>query len=173
VVTIKIKKIFITFLCAFSVACSQEEDSFDVIKKFEGIRTQAYYDDAGVLTIGYGHTEGVKLGDKITVKQADIIFEKDLKYYKKIVDEMVIVETNKSINVALVSFTYNLGAGSLKRSTLLKKLNSGDYIGASKEFNKWVYVGKRKSKGLFKRRCDERRIFERGIKKISRKYGVR
>lgn len=86
-----------------------------IIKVAEGLNLEAYKCPAGVWTIGYGHTEGVKQGMKITKKQADEILEKDLLYFQ---NEVIVYDKYYNFNInefsALVSFTFNLGPGNLK-----------------------------------------------------------
>jgi len=135
------------------------------IKKAEGCRLNAYLDIAGVWTIGVGHTEGVEKDDKITQEQADRLLILDLKIFEKAVNSAVTVPLSQSQYDALCSFTFNLGGTALRRSTLLKKLNNKDYNGAAEEFLRWCKAkdpktGKLKtSKGLLKRRKEEREIF--------------
>lgn len=134
-----------------------------LIKRFEGCRLEAYQDSVGVWTIGYGITSatGFKVykGQKITQEQADELLLKHLTTYERAVARNVRVPLTDNQFAALVSFTYNLGEGALKSSTLLKKLNKGDYQGASKEFGKWVKAGGKKLKGLVDRREAERQLF--------------
>jgi GH24 family phage-related lysozyme (muramidase) len=142
-----------------------------LIKEFEGLKLDAYQCSAGVWTIGFGTTkypngEKVKNGDKLSgLKQANDYLHHDLIQYEQAVDRLVQVPLTQNQYDALVSFVYNLGAGSLAKSTLLKKLNAGDYAGASKEFKKWIYAtdpktGKRiKLTGLIARRKREAELF--------------
>jgi len=132
----------------------------EIIKHFEGLRLRAYLCPAGIPTIGYGHTHNVKIGDVCTQQQADEWLEDD--FYMACNDVKAVVKVPLTDNQldALGSFVFNLGVRKLIQSTLLKKLNSGDYQGAAQEFDKWVYVGKVKLKGLVIRRAAERKIFE-------------
>ena len=110
------------------------------IKKFEGLRLKAYVCAAGVCTIGYGHTAGVKPGDVITEAQADAFFESDIRAVENQVN-------------AVVSFCFNVGIGKFKKSTLYKKIRADAY-GSSipAEFKKWIYGGGKILPGLVTRR---------------------
>lgn len=140
------------------------KESINLIKSFEGIMLKAYRDSVGVLTIGYGHTTmagppAVIPGMIVTEVQATDLLASDLKKYCAMVDRNVKVELNPNQYGALVSFTYNLGEGSLKSSTLLKKVNVKDFVGASKEFAKWNHAGGQVLKGLTRRRMAEAALF--------------
>lgn len=131
----------------------------NLIKKYEGLRLEAYKCPSGVFTIGYGHTKGVKRGMKISKEQAEGFLLDDLKTYENAVNSCVKVPINQYQYDALVSFSFNCGTGALKNSTLLKKLNNKDYTGASNEFLKWNKANGQVLKGLVKRRQDERELF--------------
>ena len=132
----------------------------DIVKEAEGLRLSAYLCPAGIPTIGYGHTKGVKLGDTCTREQAEEWLENDFFMAKQDVKAVVKVPLKENQLDALASFVFNLGVRKLIQSTLLKKLNAGDYSGASAEFDKWVFAGKVKLNGLIKRRAKERKLFE-------------
>lgn len=132
----------------------------EIIKHFEGLRLEAYLCPAGVPTIGYGHTRGVKLGQKITEAQANQLLADDYLEAEQQVAALVKVPLKHTQLEALTSFVFNLGIGKLLGSTLLRKLNSGDYAGASPEFDKWVYSKGVKLKGLIARRAEERKLFD-------------
>ena len=130
-----------------------------LIREFEGLRLEAYRCPAGVLTIGYGHTEDVKEGEVITEAEAEQLLDYDTDKAAKQVKSVVTVPLIDSQLNALIDFTFNLGIGNLKSSTLLKKLNAGDYIGAAEEFSKWIYSGKTVLPGLVRRREIEKQLF--------------
>jgi len=132
----------------------------DIVKEAEGLRLSAYLCPAGIPTIGYGHTKGVKLGDTCTKEQAEKWLENDFFTAKQDVKAVVKVPLKENQLDALASFVFNLGVRKLIQSTLLKKLNAGDYNGAAAEFDKWVFAGKVKLNGLIKRRAKERQLFE-------------
>ena len=135
------------------------KQTLDLIKKFEGCRLKAYLCPAGVLTIGYGHTKGVKPNQTITQKQADELLLSDLTEFERAVKSLVTVPVNDNQLGALVSFAYNVGIGALQKSTLLKKLNAKDYQGAANEFFRWNKAGGKELKGLTLRRQAERELF--------------
>lgn len=134
----------------------------DFIRSYEALRLKAYDDSTGVWTIGYGHTAGVTPGMTITESQAVDYFRTDLKSFERSVNKYVIVPITQNMFDALVSFTFNLGAGTLKRSTLLKKLNCNDFAGAAAEFDRFIYAGGKIMRGLVRRRAAEKEIFLNG-----------
>lgn len=139
------------------------ERGLQLIKQHEGLRLTAYLDPVGIWTIGYGHTPA-RAGQKITLDQANRLLIEDATTAEKAVLRNVKVKLTQGQFDALVSFVFNLGEGRLKSSTLLRKLNGGDYDGASAEFGRWVY-GKVSGlnvrlPGLIKRREDERSLFK-------------
>jgi GH24 family phage-related lysozyme (muramidase) len=135
----------------------------NLIKEFEGCKLTAYKCPAGVWTIGIGTTKGVKAGQVITESQALDLLAKDLSTFEAAVTKLVKVEIRQPMFDALVSFAYNLGAGALGSSTLLKKLNARDYKGAADEFLKWDKAGGRQLAGLTRRRQAERKLFLTGF----------
>lgn len=135
------------------------DNGVKLIKGFEGLRLESYLDSVGVWTIGYGHTLDVKQGQVINDKQANIYLTEDLKQVEQVIAENVRVPLNQNQFDALASFIFNLGGGAFKRSTLLKKLNQGDYSGAALEFNRWVHAGKTILPGLVRRRKTESELF--------------
>ena len=133
-----------------------------MIKGFEGLRLEAYLCSAGVPTIGYGHTKGVQLGDKITEEEAEKFLKDDLHDAELTVLREVIWRPAPHQFDALVSFIFNVGINAFKRSTMLKKLNASDIVGAANEFNRWNKVKGKVSNGLRKRRDKERLVFLQG-----------
>ena len=131
----------------------------DIVRFYEGLRLQAYLCPAGIPTIGYGHTKNVKLGDVCIKQQAEEWLENDFFMAKTDVKAVVKVPLRQNQLEALSSFVFNLGVRKLIQSTLLKKLNAGDYTGAASEFDKWVYSGGVKLAGLIKRRAAEKQLF--------------
>ena len=128
---------------------------------FEGLRLTAYRDAAGVLTIGYGHTKGVREGDRISPFWAMEMLQDDLKSVEYEVKELQVARTEGQLD-ALVSLAFNIGIGRLKGSTLLKVIRKGGTKAAiTREFKKWVYADGKKLPGLVKRReWEARRFFE-------------
>jgi len=135
-------------------------DCIALIRHFEGCKLKAYKCPAGVWTIGYGHTGADVLPDtEWTQEQADNRLMKDLGFYESDVLRYVTVPLTQNQFDALVSFTYNLGASNLRRSTLLDMLNDGRYEGAADQFLLWVNRGSKFEKGLTRRRKAERLLF--------------
>ncbi|MGL5126136.1 MAG: lysozyme [Fusobacteriaceae bacterium] len=130
-----------------------------LIKRFEGLRLETYKCSANVNTIGYGHTKNVVPGMKITESQAEDFLKEDLIYFENAVNKNVKIKLNQNMFDALVSFTYNLGEGNLKSSTLLKLLNSENYYEASEQFVRWNKAGGKVLTGLTRRREAERDLF--------------
>jgi lysozyme len=139
-------------------------ECYDLIKEFEGERLTAYLDGKGVPTIGIGHTKGVKLGQVITKEQSKAFFIEDTKNALSDVLRLVKVPLEQGQLDALVSFTFNLGGRQLSTSTLLKKLNKGDYKGAANEFPRWKYDNGEVQRGLVRRRDAEMKLFLRDTK---------
>lgn len=135
------------------------KNGIDFIKRFEGLRLEAYLCSAGVASVGYGHTLGVKPGDKITQAQADAFLREDLEPCERAVSDLVKVPLSQGQHDSLVSFIFNLGRGAFASSTLLKWLNRGDYDGAAGQFERWCRAGGRVLPGLLKRRHAEAAMF--------------
>ena len=136
------------------------QEGLSLIKKFEGLRLKAYKCSANVLTIGYGHTGGVKETDKITLEEADSLLEKDIAKFEEYVSDNVIVELKQNQFDALVAWTFNLGVGNLRNSTMLKKLNEADYDSIPFEMRRWNKAGGKTLDGLIRRRKAEGLLFE-------------
>lgn len=125
------------------------------LKEFEGLRLVAYKPTKAErwYTIGYGHSAGdVRAGMRITEEKAEELLKRDLFFVEKFINGIPKVKTQGQFD-ALVSFTYNVGIGNLKRSTLLKKImHDAPTSEIQCEFIKWVYSGGKKLEGLVKRR---------------------
>ena len=135
------------------------EELIRKVKEFEGLRLEAYLDAAGVPTIGYGHTKGVRMGDRVTAYWADQLLRKDISQVVSEVMQLGVVHTQGQLD-ALVSFAFNLGIGRLIRSTLLQQIREdGSMRQIRKEFMRWVYAGGCRLKGLEKRRQWEAKRF--------------
>jgi len=131
-----------------------------VIKQFEGLRLTAYKCPAGVLTIGYGSTGAhVKPGMKITEQEAERLLLDDLSRFEVGVHEVIKQPLTQGQFDALVSFSFNVGLGALRESTLAAKLKAGDVVGAANEFARWNKAGGKVLPGLVKRREAERDLF--------------
>ncbi len=136
------------------------ENGLALIRQAEGLRLRAYKCPAGVWTIGFGTTAGVKEGQVITKERAEELLRDDVKRFEDQVLRLVKVQLTQGQLDALVSFTYNLGAANLGNSTLLRLLNAGDYKGAAAQFDRWTKAGGKELPGLVKRRAAERALFE-------------
>lgn len=134
-----------------------------LISEFEGFRANAYPDpgsrDGTPWTIGYGHTKGVKKGDKVTKAQAKKLLQQDLNTAMRGVSSNVEVSLNENQYGALVSFAFNVGVSALKNSTLLRKLNDGDYDAVPAQLMRWVNNDGKYMKGLARRRAAEGQLW--------------
>lgn len=129
-------------------------------KEFEGCRLEAYKDVIGKPTIGYGHTKGVKMGDKITQEQADHYLLEDMGEAIRTVNEYVKVPITQGMFDAMCDFVFNLGYWNFVNSTLLRALNERYFDQAAYEFLKWNHAGGKEVEGLT-RRCQARKaLFE-------------
>ena len=159
------------------------QSCINFIKKHEGVIDHIYMDHVGFLTIGCGHlcqendfylknfslkeAKQLLINDKlyaralfkISKRETDFLLGVDLQKSASSIFKLIKAPISQNQFTALMSFTFNLGGGALQRSTLRQKLNRLDYTGASKEFEKWIYAGGKKSKGLLKRRREERILF--------------
>lgn len=130
-----------------------------LIKSFEGLRLEPYYCSSNVLTIGYGSTgPHVKMGMKITEKEAEDLLRKDISRFEQAVDRLISIPLSQEQFDALVSFTFNCGAGALEESTLRRRLNGGeppDKV-AKEELIRWTNGG---LAGLVRRRKAEIELF--------------
>ena len=132
-----------------------------LIKDFEGFSPVIYLCPAGKPTIGYGHVVRANetIHAPINEEEAERLLLEDLNDYEASVLRLVSAELTQSQFDALVSFTYNLGAGNISRSTLLKKLNADDYQGAADEFERWDKCNGKPLAGLSRRRRAEKALF--------------
>lgn len=144
------------------------DEGLTLIKRFEGVRLKAYKDAVGVPTIGYGHILGVRMGDEITLEQAEQFLREDVAHFEKGVTRIaqeLTVELTQSQFDALVSFAFNLGLGNLRRSTLLKKLyvmkqcDEQSKVAVASEFLRWNRAGGQVLRGLTRRRQAEHDLF--------------
>lgn len=127
----------------------------ELIKHFESFRADAYVCPAGVLTIGYGTTSGVKRGQKITEAQATALLGRDLMIFENAVKRLVKVPLSQNQFDALVSFAYNCGAANLASSTLLKLVNANQFQLVPAQFLRWNKGGGKVLAGLTRRRKAE------------------
>jgi lysozyme len=128
------------------------------ISSHEGFRSKAYRDPVGIPTIGYGETKGVQMGDTITQKDALDRLKTSADEHGRGMARCIKVPISQNEYDAYLSFTYNVGVGKFCGSTLVKKLNQGDYPGACKELLKWDKAGGKVLPGLTKRRQHEYKL---------------
>lgn len=137
----------------------------ELVKRHEGLRLEAYLCPAGVCTIGYGHTgPDVKMGQRITKAEAERLLREDMRWATDLVDTRVKVHLSQPQRCALISFAFNVGEGAFGSSTLLKKLNAGDYAAVPAQMARWNKA-KVKGKltvlpGLVTRRAEEAALFQ-------------
>jgi len=140
----------------------------ELIKSFEGFRSHPYQDSVGVWTIGYGTThypDGKKVGpndNSISESRASDIMKAmiDKEYVPQVIESIGNTPTSQEQFDALVSFAYNLGAGALDRSTLIKLHRQRNYGLAAAEFPRWNKAGGKTLAGLTRRREEERKLYE-------------
>lgn len=130
------------------------DELLETVKVFEGCKLYAYRDSGGTVTIGYGHTgKGVRMGMAITQQQADDFLREDLLEVRRQVDALGLAGLTQGQRDALVDFTFNLGIGNLRKSTLLRYIKTGKtQLLIVREFMRWVYCNGRTLPGLVKRR---------------------
>ena len=139
----------------------------NLIKEFEGFKDYAYIDTDGTPVIGYGLSriddQPVRIGDRISPKEAEIALNNHLQEIHQELDQLLKVNLSEQQLSALASISFNVGIGSIKESTLIKKINQEDYAGAANEFLRWdkANQGGRlvQMPGLTRRRHAERQLF--------------
>ena len=135
----------------------------DLIKMFEGLRLEAYVDAVGVWTIGYGHTQTARAGMVITEQQAEQLLRDDLGDAEDAVNNLVKVPLNDNEFSALASLVFNIGSGNFQRSTVLRRLNQEDRVGAADAIEWWnkgrVNGVLTTLPGLVRRRAAEKALF--------------
>lgn len=132
-----------------------------LIKSFESLRLEAYLptpDD--VPTIGYGHTEGVQMGDVWTEAEADAALLEDVAKFEACVEKAVNVPMRQNEFDACVSLAFNIGCKAFRDSTLVRMLNDGEN-GAADQFLRWDKQAGKRLRGLTRRREAERDLFTR------------
>jgi len=138
--------------------------AIELIEEFEGFSSKPYLCPAGKWTIGFGDTmwKGkpvTTMTKSITRLEAESALANRLIGFQMELDNMVTASLNTNENDALLSFIYNLGAQNLRKSTLLKLLNSGDKLKAANEFLRWNKANGKELAGLSRRRIAERELF--------------
>jgi len=136
------------------------QKGIELIKLFEGFRSVAYKCPAGVWTIGYGSTSGVKEGMKVSTQQAENLLREHLSNDEKRLSESGL-KLNQNQFDALVSFVYNVGYESFRKSTLAKVVwaNASDMAGVKSELAKWTRAAGRELPGLVARREKEYELY--------------
>ena len=152
----------------------------NLVKEFEGFSAQAYLDTSGLPVVGYGQTKingrTVNMGQYITQVQADAALQQELDHLQNVVLSHVKVDLNPHQLAALTSLVYNAGMRIVTNSTLIRKLNAGDYAGAAREFPRWNKANQGGSlvvfPGLTKRRIAEQQLFLTPYQQIASNYEV-
>lgn len=155
------------------------KNAYDLIKTFEGLKLEAYLCAAGKISIGWGHTKNVKMGDCINEAQAEKFLKEDVANFESQLLKALnadTIEIKQCEFDALICFAFNLGSTNLVNSTLWHKLKAGDTAGASKQFTSWIYAkrtvkisGKNYTineplRGLCARRLSEQSLFDGNLK---------
>lgn len=135
------------------------KEGLSLTETFESCRLIAYPDIKGVPTIGWGHTQNVKLGDTCTQAQADAWLLQDVQHAVTTVNTLVKTPLTQHEFDALVDFVFNCGTGNFASSTMLKLLNAGDHDGAAHQFERWDHAGGQVVAGLLRRRRAEETEF--------------
>lgn len=134
------------------------------IRQFEGFSPLPYRCPAGYWTVGYGHvltSRERSSMQQVTPEAALIILEHDVRIAEQSVTWLINVPLRQNQFDALVSFTYNLGAAALQRSTLRRVINRGDHTNAPREFERWVWAAGHKLPGLIRRRQAEAWVYQK------------
>jgi lysozyme len=137
-------------------------EGIEKIKQFEGLKLTAYQCSAGVWTVGFGHTLTAKKGMKITAAEAESLLYADLEVFESAVNRLVQVDLTDWQFAALVSFAFNVGVRAFEKSTLLKKLNEGDYDAVPAQLMRWNKVKGKVVAGLTNRRAAEAGMWAKG-----------
>ena len=140
------------------------KQGIELLKHFESYEMRAYTCPAGVWTIGWGFTQingvRVKKDDILPLKDADKELIKQLRIYENVVKKAIMIKKiNQNQYDALVSLCYNIGGSSFRKSSIVKLVNSRNFIGACRIFNLWSNAAGKRSKGLLRRRISERNLF--------------
>lgn len=140
----------------------EDAQGLQLTEREEGCRLVAYQDTGGVWTIGYGHTgPDVHQGLVWTQEQADSALTQDKARARAAIKAYVTVPLTENEFDALEDFDFNVGSGAFRGSTLLKKLNGGDFAGAAKQLELWDHVNGKVLAGLLNRRLAEEALFDK------------
>ena len=132
----------------------------ELLKHFEGCELKAYQDSVGVWTIGYGHTKGIYEGLEITQSEAEKMLIDELPEYEGYITDKVVPMLQQHGFDALVCWVYNLGPTNLSSSTMLKKLNAGEFKEVPFQMKRWDKAGGQPLLGLTRRRNAEALLFK-------------
>ena len=132
----------------------------ELLKHFEGCELKAYQDSVGVWTIGYGHTKGIYEGLEITQSEAEKMLQDELPEYEGYITDKVVPMLQQHEFDALVCWVYNLGPTNLSSSTMLKKLNAGEFKEVPFQMKRWDKAGGQPLLGLTRRRNAEALLFK-------------
>ena len=142
------------------------DEGLEIIKRHEGFRSHPYRDAVGIPTIGYGATYYPVTGRRVTMTdpplsepQASALLEAMVDRFAAGIRRYAQVPLTQRQFDALVSWAYNVGLEAARTSTLMRKLNTGDYEGAADELPRWNRAGGRVLRGLTRRRAEERALF--------------
>ena len=138
------------------------QNGLDLIKRFEGFSRTVYFCPAGYPTIGYGHVvkEDEDFSAGIDGAKGEELLCQDAQIAERAILGLINVPLTDGQFDALTSFTYNLGGGALRRSTLRRKINREEHADVPEQFKRWVWAGSRKLKGLVRRRAAEADLYE-------------
>lgn len=131
-----------------------------LIAEFEGFSSTVYRCQAGVPTIGFGHTKDVTEGQTITKEDALRLLMSELSTLQKALASVIHVDVTEGQFVAILSLVYNIGVWKFRTSTLLRELNKENFVNAGNEFARWIYAKKQPNEGLMNRRAKEREVFD-------------
>jgi lysozyme len=135
------------------------QKGIDLIKQFEGFRSKAYQDVVGVWTIGYGFTDGVKPGDTMTRVEAEIRLVRELEPYEQAVLAACTLPPNQHQFDALVCCAWNIGIAGIRKSSMIRAHNRGDFQAAARAFSLWNKAGGKVWPGLTRRRAAEAALY--------------
>lgn len=130
-----------------------------LIVQFEGFRGEAYRDVVGVVTIGFGFTKGVKMGDKMTLTEASDKLKHEIVEYEQGVLSACTRPPNQNQFDAFVCFAFNVGVAGFRKSSVLKAHNRGDFQAAARAFGLWNKAGGKVWPGLTRRRAAEAALY--------------
>lgn len=141
-----------------------------IVPTNEGVINRTYLDPVGILTSCYGHTgPELKLGQTFTNEECIRQLGKDVARADRDVHSVIHVHLNWYEEAALIAFTYNVGVGNLRTSTLAKLFNAGQYEKGCKQMLRWVYAGGKKEPlpGLVKARQRETEVCLGNVTSVS------